>query len=224
MFLFADEFLYNFMSWRTLWIAGRLGGGKTALAVALADYLVQRKHAAGVIANFPHALPLHPWREPAHDGRPRGIRGAVIIFDEAWQLLDRRTWQTNDRSYGAYARKLETFWIFPSVFALDIRLSILSCRRQTMIQTPFFQAWLYKWALHAPGVEHGGRFLWISPEKYFGTYDTRYVPIDDGDIKLLWRATLNMLIDDESAQESVVRTAASPIQHLLAGFGDEATE
>ncbi|MCX7861325.1 MAG: hypothetical protein N2385_14635, partial [Chloroflexus sp.] len=184
MFIWAGEFLANFLSWRTLWIGGRLGGGKTLLAVALADWLIKTHAARGLIANFPSALPPHPWREPAaRHPRRGGIRGAAIIFDEAWQLLDRRSYMSNDRSYGAFARKLETFWLLPSVIPIDVRLSLLSCRREWQIATPLGNLWLYRWRLEAQPPAEGRFGLW-RPERYYGSYDTKYIPVDDGDIKL----------------------------------------
>jgi hypothetical protein len=214
MFIAAGEFLINFLSWRTLWIAGRLGGGKTLLAIALADWLIKNRHSTGLIANFPHALPMHDWR-PAHgDGLRRGIRGATIIFDEAWQLLDSRTAIANDRSYGAYARKLETFWIFPSVIPIDKRLSLLRVRRDWIIATPAGGLWVYRWLLvTGDGEPAGGRFALWRPEAYYGMYDTKYIPTDDADIKLLWAATLN-LVAPESSLETVTSPAAI-IQHSL---------
>lgn len=214
MFVAASEFLINFLSWRTLWIAGRLGGGKTLLAIALADWLIRHGHATGLIANFPHALKMHNWREAHEDGLRRGIRGAVVIFDEAWQLLDRRTFMNNDRSYGAYARKLETFWILPSVIPIDTRLSLLRVRREWAISTPAGGLWVYQWLLATgDGPPAGGRFGLFRPERYFGMYDTRYIPTDDGDIKLLWAATLAAVAPDAAPQR--VAAPAAAIQYEL---------
>ena len=44
------------------------------------------------------------------------------IFDEAWTTVDARDSLVNDRSYGAYARKIESYWLFPSVHPVDKRL------------------------------------------------------------------------------------------------------
>ena len=192
MFLGADEFFYNLLAYRIVWIRGRLGGGKTLLSVALAQEIIRKGFAQGVIANFPTSLPIHNWRKLHEDGKPRGVRGSVVIFDEAGLFIDRRTFMRNDRGIGALLRKLDCFLLLPSVTPPDARLSYFSVQR-TLVNY-LNGNWIFRWALAIPGAEvETGEFKLSSPEKYFGTYDTRYIPVDDGEYARLWRATVATL-------------------------------
>ena len=190
MFLGADEFFYNILAFRNLWIRGRLGGGKTLLAFAIADELIKRKLVrGGVVANVPHCLPLHDWREILEDGTRRGLRGAIIIFDEAWQIIDARNSMMNPRNYGAFARKMDTIWIYPSVYPIDKRQSYLYAERTQIYTLPLLgQIWRYRWALNLGYQDAKGGF-WFFPKKYFGIFDTKYIPTSDADIRYLWGLT-----------------------------------
>jgi len=189
MLINADEFLYNLLAYRILWIRGRLGGGKTLLAVALAQHLIERHGFRGVISNFPTCLPQHPWRESHPDGRPRGVRGAVAIWDEAGLFLDRRSFMTNDRGVGALLRKLDSVLLLPSVTPPDLRLSYFSVARDLRIG----DSWRYVWQLSMPGMRAETGTFWLRPRSTYGMYDTRYIPVDDGGYMDLWRATLATL-------------------------------
>lgn len=192
MFSNADEFLYNLLAYRIVWIRGRLGGGKTLLSVALADEIIKRGFARGVIANFPTVLKVHNWRELHEDGKPRGVRGSVVIFDEAGLFIDRRTFMKNDRGIGALLRKLDCFLLLPSVTPPDARLSYFSTQR--VLANSLTGNWTFKWTLAIPGAEvETGKFTLIKPQEYYGSYDTRYIPVDDGEYARLWRATVATL-------------------------------
>lgn len=185
----ATDFFYNLLAYRILWIRGRLGGGKTLLSFAIADYLIrERLVSGGVIANVPHCLKLHDWREEDEEGI-RGIRGAVIIFDEAWEMLDRRSFMSNPRNYGAFARKMDTIWLFPSVHPIDSRLSMFYAERTAIYTLPVFgQIWRYRWGMDTSYQRISGAF-WFRPQRFFGLFDTRYIPVSDADIRLLWALT-----------------------------------
>jgi len=227
MFIKADDFFAQLAIFRLLWIRGRLGGGKTLLSFAIAQEMLKRGIVDGVISNVPHALPLPEWRELMPDGRHRLIRGSCIVFDEAWTVLDNRTSMANDRSYGAFARKLETYWLFPSVIPIDKRVSYLSCERSMRLSIPIIaqvlslllwlpiigalfkpfewlsrEFWIYRWTVELGYISESGWFILGCPDGYFGLYDTKYVPMDDGDISNLWRRTIEELKADEPEQEN----------------------
>ena len=192
MFINADEFFYNLLAYRICWVRGRLGGGKTLLSVALAMELIKKGFARGVIANFPTSLRIHDWREKHEDGKLRGVRGSVVIFDEAGLFIDRRTFMKNDRGIGALLRKLDCFLLLPSVTPPDARLSYFSTQR-TMVNY-LTGDWHFRWCLAIPGAEpETGEFKLASPHRYYGSYDTRYIPVDDGEYARLWRATVASL-------------------------------
>lgn len=229
MFIFSDGFFSSLSVYRLLWIRGRLGGGKTLLAVAVAEELQKRGITLGTIANIPTVLDTPPWREliPYPSGllAPRYMIGSCILFDEAWTILDNRRAMSNSRAYGAFARKLESYWIFPSVIPIDKRASFFYVERLTRIKIPIVQdiikligkiikplkpfgeeLWIYKYGVNLGYTKDEGWFILANPTSYFGKYDTRYVPLDDGDISNIWERTIYELTNGAPEQEEWYKT------------------
>jgi hypothetical protein len=128
----ADNFMNQVLLYRHVWIKGRLRGGKSLLAVAIARELCRRGITQGVIANIPHGLPRHPWDELRPGGGPDDYwlaYGCCFIYDEPWLKLDNRTSMTNDRTYGAFIGKIGAVMLYPSVHPIDKRYSYLSVQR-----------------------------------------------------------------------------------------------
>lgn len=224
MFLFADGFFSMLSIYRLLWIRGRLGGGKTLLAVAVAEELQRRGITVGTIANIPSLLKPPPWREEITYGNghvaPRWMVGACVIFDEAWTILDNRSSMSNSRAYGAFARKLQSFWIFPSVIPIDKRMSFFYVERLTRLKIPLLtdligllariipalkpfgsEVWVYKYGVNLGYTQDTGWFVLAYPERFFGEYDTEYVPLDDGDISQIWQRTIYEYTKDSPEQQ-----------------------
>lgn len=220
MFLFADSFFTSLTLFRLCWIRGRFGGGKTFLAVAIANELIKRGICDGAIANIPTRLKLPNWRKNL-------IRRTAIVFDEAWLYLDNRTSLTNDRSYGAFARKFETIWLLPSVIPLDKRVSFLAVERIFRINIPvvgaifkhinripflgrilreitwlFEEFWVYRWQVSLGYVQESGWFVLSDLYRYRDMYLHKYVPSDDGDISELWKMSIEALMKEQGSYGS----------------------
>lgn len=104
-------------------------------------------------------------------------------------MLDRRSFMSNPRNYGAFARKMDTIWLFPSVHPIDSRLSMFYCERTSIYTIPIFgQIWRYRWGMDTSYARISGAF-WFRPQSYFGIFDTKYIPTSDADIRLLWALT-----------------------------------
>lgn len=195
MFLFASEFLENIVAWRSAWIAGRLGGGKTLLAVAIAKWLIDHKLAQGAWTNFPCSLP-----------RADSIANCVFILDESWQFIDARLSRSMYTLYGAWARKIGSFWLFPSIYPPDVRVrSVTVARALELIISPI-PAWLYDYttlATDRKGQPEKHSFL-LLPEPYFGLYDTTWIPTDDAGIS----AAIRKLVTDNQIHLVGSRRAA----------------
>jgi len=197
MFLLADDFLMNVLFFRNVWLRGRLGGGKTLLAVALADYLINTSHDfCYCVANFPVRLPAPP---------DRTLFDTVVIFDEAWAVIDSRDFQRNAREYGAYARKFRSVWLYPSVHPPDVRVRTLYAERIFRFEYLPFGLWVYKWAVNLGYVSEDGYFALVRPEAYFSMYDTDFVPDADGGISVFWRNTLAVIRQRQGQSRSQVK-------------------
>lgn len=180
--IWGDTFLRWVQFNRVVMIRGRLGGGKTLLAVALAEWLLRKGVVDRVWANFPCKLAT-----PVQD-----LFNTCIILDEAWQWLDYRVVRKNvSHSYAAFLRKVNAFLLLPSVRALVSEVSDLRVYRFLDLTHIGIPVWIYRavWFLDRDDVERTFFFL-INPARYFGLYDTKFIPDSDGSIPRLLEVTV----------------------------------
>lgn len=169
-FLHANDFLENFVSYRLCYIGGRLGGGKTSLAIALARYLYDRGLVDGIFTN----VPVDPRYIPVLNTVSR----ACVVLDEASLWASARGSGLKDIGYGAFARKLESWWVCSSKNKVDKELRDITVRRKADLW--MFGWWLYAW-MDEEG-ENSGWFIWTNPSCVFKRYRTGFIPADDGGI------------------------------------------
>lgn len=169
----ANNFLENFLAFRLLVLRGRLGSGKTLLGVALAKWLYDHKLVDGIFTNIPIDTGYLPITHQ--------VRRSVVLLDEAWAFADPRLSANQFKGYGAYARKLDSFWISPSKHGVDKRVADLTCRRIADIVA--LDWWLYA---YEDGDESKYRESgWFILSNYRDLYDTfwhKAIPADDGGI------------------------------------------
>lgn len=168
MLLFASSFLESFLSWRMAAISGRLGGGKTLLSVALADWMLRNGLIESVYANFPISMSLRP---------KDSVVNSLIILDEGWYFADARSSSTQFLGYGAFLRKLNSYMLTPSVFSVDKRMRPVEVWRELDIWV--LNAWLYRYRTVS---NDSGFFVLSEVERYFELYDHKFIPSDDGGI------------------------------------------
>ena len=166
-----NQLLEYITLYRIVWIGGRLGFGKTALAFWLARYLLETGLCDGIISNCPNILPVHIDKD---DGT---LYNRVVVYDEAWNDLDARTSMTNNRAYGAYARKTGTYWVFPSVHPIDRRLRSVEIKPSHTNILTGATIWNYKIADDEKNPTTG-KFS-FKPKEAYGLYSTGYIPIND---------------------------------------------
>jgi len=166
VFFNAENFFEMFVQIRDVFITGRKGSGKTLLAFAMADYALQNRFVSGVFANIPHRFPV-----------AQSVANAFVIVDESWQFIDNRFSKSTYSFMGAWSRKTGSLWAFPSVYGVDLRVRNLQVERVADINLLPVRVWIYRWE-SVWGDK--GHFALIRPERYYGTYDTRAIPVDDG--------------------------------------------
>jgi hypothetical protein len=166
MIINGEDFFESFAGVRDVFITGRKGSGKTLLAFAMADYALKNKFVTGVFANIPHNFPV-----------AKSVKDAFVIVDESWQFIDNRFSKSTFSFMGAWSRKTGSLWAFPSVYGVDLRVRNLQVERIADINLLPVRAWLYKWS-NCWGDK--GHFMLVRPEQYYGTYDTKAIPVDDG--------------------------------------------
>lgn len=204
----ATTFFRSFIGVRTLWLAGRFGGGKTLLAFGSAIWLYENGYADCIVSNIPSNLSVpigDVWirkysreefeqrgdnrqydtvvADQCPDGYRPGLANAAVVFDEAWILLDAREWKRQvGRTIGAYLRKYNLYLILPSVFPVDVRFRQFYCQRVLNLAVFGFPMWIYKWRLECGLIDDGGTFGLWRPSALYGTYDHLATPSDDAGI------------------------------------------
>lgn len=204
-FWLGGTFLRNVSFFRTLWLGGRYGGGKTSLAVLLADWLVSAGYAESVVCNFPCVLGTDA-------NHLKVIRDAVIILDEAWMFLE--SWESV-KQYAAFLRKQNLILLMPSVFPPHPKLRSLVCQRVFNGYGAGLPFWLFEYRLVAGFVRDKGRFVFLSPDAVFGLYDTAHVVCDDGGIV----EALNRTFEDSTGVSRGVVSSLPPVTILPASGG-----
>lgn len=168
----AAEFLQMLLLYRSCWLGGRYGGGKTALAFYLAGYLKYLGYVQHIYSNVPSVF-----SESLTPGDV--IASAALVVDESWIFVD--SWR-KVKKYAAFSRKLNLYLLLPSVFPPHSRLRMLSCQRVLNMYKFGFPVWVYRWDLGMGHIREKGYFSWFNPAGIFGLYDTAFIPITDGGI------------------------------------------
>jgi hypothetical protein len=176
-FLLGSEFLRNFSFFRVAWIEGRLGGGKTLLSVAIADWLKRSGRVDQVWANFPLDIGSRA------DGVPENT---CFIIDESWAFASR---MRDAIKYAAHLRHRNCYLLLPSVFPPHNLLKRFRVRREYNFAMFGLPIWLYRW--ECKDYQLSGRFL-LRFRSYFGRYDTLYEPSSDWGISEVLSASVRL--------------------------------
>jgi hypothetical protein len=213
----ADTFKAQAQLIRSINIRGSLRSGKTKLGYVLGKEFIEEKISVGGIANIPTRWKLPPewWF----------LNDCVVMYDEAWALLDNRSSLSNPRQFSAFAGKTRTIWIYPSVIALDKRQSMLWAEAIGRIVFPGLKP-LIRWLRQVPivggligltpldwfgdtvvrytwGLEMGyrvdkGSFLMIYPDEVNWEYASFWSPTSDGGITEAWERSLAVAVLEQN--------------------------
>lgn len=188
VFLGGDLYFSYVKMYRSMWMGGRYGGGKTALAVATARELVRRHGYRHVVSNIPVSFAANwdwegrKWRgfdavEPREvDGFPR--LDTVVVLDEGGLFLETKR---KVREFVAFLRKLNVVLLLPSVEEPHARLRKVLVERQFNFFRFGVPMWMYRVRTKGHLYRDEFSFLWWRPD-VFDQYDTDAVPTDDAGI------------------------------------------
>lgn len=170
----GDEFFQLLTTYRTLWLAGRPGGGKTSLAVHFALRLVNDGYVARIGSNIPLTIVGYKCTEYDRSDPLTEASDIATIVDEAWAEVS----QGNDkavRHWLAYPRKRNQYLLFPSVLPVHRQVSVFRCERLLNGYMLGFPLWIYRYELAvALGDSVRGAWWWTNPAKVFTSYDHLY--------------------------------------------------
>lgn len=204
-FLNSETMWGNLTGFRTLWLSGRYGGGKTSLAIALGARLLKEGYADKIVANFPMIGRTYPVPVP--------LTNAVIILDEAWQYM--KDGQAVE-DYAAFLRKFNVYLIMPSVLDIHHSLRYLATWRVFNGEVIGLPMWFYRWKLFSRSMSDQGFWVAHRPHTIFGSYPTKgIVKGGDGGISKAIRATVEMFgLDEEESFEFLDPAAAEAMRRV----------
>ena len=176
---------YSFvLSYRVVWFSGGYGTGKTLFASWLSYKIVADGFAYYIYANYP----LDGAGVPISD-----VGRTVFVLDEGGVWLK----SADVVDYLAFLRKFSSFVLVPSVIPPPKGFSYLMLQRvfdARLFYLPFF---IYRYDLWHGAIKEKGYFMWRIPKRFFGVYDTRYVPTTDGGARGVLRAWVDYMKAEE---------------------------
>lgn len=172
--IMADSMIGMLKNYRVLWINGRYGGGKTALAHKLGQELLDSGFSRYLVSNVRSVWRDNPEKVVLRDGL---LADCCVILDEGGLFL--KTGHDADQ-FLAFMRKMNIVLIIPSVMPPAARVRFLTAQRIMTLNTVGLPLWLYKMTLRYGSVTEELKFGWWRPSEIFGIYDTAGAPDDDG--------------------------------------------
>lgn len=169
---------------RTVWLCGRPGGGKTSLSIALALSLVSSRNANKICSNTP--LGLGRLVDTIDAKAAQGLTNVVTILDESWMHLGPEVEKSDRDPWLAYRRHHNQYLILPSVLPLARGLDVFMVEREFNATVFGFPLWIYQWVCQTSQLKtrkkrkpEQGRYFWWFPQRVFGYYDHKHNPGDE---------------------------------------------
>lgn len=175
--------------YRMISFVGRFGGGKTSLAIAVAQWLCGKNYARYVASNIPLNFGTHIKTVDVDELRridyslekPAPVhRDTAILMDESWMYLGKGASRKDVSDWLAFMRKGNNFLLMPSVLPLVSDVTTLKVERYFNGMVLGMPAWLYRWTLGNP--KQGGdkgHYIWWNPQRVFDLYDSSGIPGED---------------------------------------------
>ncbi len=162
---------------RVVWLSGRYGGGKTSLALHLADRLVAAGDVQFVACNFPLRVGRVVAEYESFQDMVDNTSDVCIIYDEGWQDLGVGASPKAIRQYLAYLRKRSSILLIPSVLPLSRSVAAVRVVRKLNALIFGLPLWWYEFSVDC-GIKkpETGNYFWWRPQRVWGWYDNRSLP------------------------------------------------
>lgn len=171
--ILGSDFISAFQLYRVAWFRGRFGRYKTFVASLLGKHLLDSGVVNGIWSNIPVRDAIGP---NVYDAKHK-----YILYDESWQTLDARTFNTNKtKEWGAFLRKNNLYLALPSVWPVDLRFKSFFVEMMFDLTQFGIPALLCRWGVDLGYVKDGTSFWVFNPKSHYGYYDHLYQPHHDG--------------------------------------------
>lgn len=221
MLINAFNVISDVRNWRSVWLNGFQGSGKTAFAFRMAYELLASGQVNYLTSNIPNVWNTRPENIPFENG----ALNTVCILDEGGFMI--RTKSDTD-AYLTALRKLNVILIVASRRAPASEICRYRIQRIMNLKSVGLNLWVYKYLVNDGMTKENGTFLWYNPSEIFGVYDTDLYPVTDGGIGYaLEDAIKNITVenDEEKTRFNQFRNrgfAGSPtvlnMEEILEGF------
>lgn len=172
MFIHAEPILGVLDMYRLIWISGRFGGHKTALAFQIAKRYLERGYKLATNSRC-------VWSDSFDNIKlnDKNQLHAVVIMDEGG-LYFKSGRQVEQ--IAAYAAKMDVVYIFPSFWPPTKAAQIINIQPVVSLKAAGLPVIVYKWRVDIGSFRDKGWFLWWDPAEIYGIY-SRQDPGDDPD-------------------------------------------
>lgn len=171
MFINAAPIFSILDMYRLIWISGRVGGHKTALAYRIAQDYLEKGYR--LISNNKSVWADDPEKIELIDGHLK----AVILMDEGG-LYFKSGRQVEQ--IASYLAKMDMMIIFPSFWPPARVAQIVNIQPVISLKPSGLPVIIYKWSVQIGSFRDKGWFAWINPQEIYGIY-SRQDPGADAD-------------------------------------------
>jgi hypothetical protein len=148
--------------YRLIWISGRFGGHKTALAFKLAENYLNKGYRLATNTRTVWADPL----EEIQLNENNKLK-AVCILDEGG-LYFKSGRQVEQ--IAAYAAKMDVIYIIPSFWPPTSAAQIVNIQPIVSLKATGLPVIIYKWTVSIGKFKENGWFFWWNPGEIYGIY------------------------------------------------------
>jgi len=169
-FINAEPILGVLDMYRLIWISGRFGGHKTALAFQIARRYLDKGYR--LVTNSRCI-----WSDDLDDVylNENSQLHSVVILDEGG-LYFKSGRQVEQ--IAAYAAKMDCVYIIPSFWPPTRAAQIVNIQPVISLKATGLPVIFYKWKVNIGGFKDNGWFIWWKPQEIYGIY-SRQDPGDD---------------------------------------------
>lgn len=172
MFINAEPILGVLDMYRLIWISGRFGGHKTALAFQIAKRYLEKGYKLATNSRSVWADPFDTIQL-----NDKNQLHSVVILDEGGLYF--KTGRQVEQ-IAAYAAKMDVVYIIPSFWPPTKAAQIINIQPVVSLKASGIPAIIYKWRVDIGSFKDKGFFIWLNPQEIYGTY-SRQDPGDDPD-------------------------------------------
>lgn len=172
MFWNAEPILGVLDMYRLIWISGRFGGHKTALAFQIAKRYLERGYH---LATNSRSVWADPFDTIKLDDKNQ-LKSVVILDEGGLYFKNGRQVE----QIAAYAAKMDCVYIIPSFWPPTRAAQIINIQPVVSLKAAGLPVIFYKWRVDIGSFRDKGFFAWINPSEIYGVY-SRQDPGDDPD-------------------------------------------